>query len=175
MKQDNVAKMYRLLTNKERAALAFRYMADANELEIERVAAAVPWKSYEGPDIEFKNWINGFFALANYWGLTHWQLYARKLAALGSIHILFNQNERDKADLAIDAHSHWEARLLALDLALLSICEENGIDPNAVRRLADAEPYFPILSDLASDAEFQAEMLANFNRLLDAWPKKPQQ
>jgi hypothetical protein len=55
--------------------------------------------------------------------------------------------------------------LLALDRALLTICEEHGIDPDAVRRMAGADPFNPVYT-LEPDAEYQATMQANLSRLL---------
>lgn len=165
MKQDRIAKLYEGLTNKERAALAFRYMTDTNKLELERVAAAVPMKIYKCPDMEYKRWLNGFADMAALWAILHWQTYSQKLAALGTLYLMIVRKERDKIQAMMDEHEKWESRLLALDRALLAICEEHGIDPDAVRRMAGADPFDPVYA-LEPDAEYRSTMQANLSRLL---------
>lgn len=165
MKQDRIAKLYEGLTNKERAALAFRYMTDTNELELERVAAAVPMKTYECPDMEYQRWLNGFGDMAALWAIEHWQTYSRKLAALWALHLMIARKELDKVQAMMEAHEKWESHLLALDRALVAICEEHGIDPDAVRRMAGADPFDPLYA-LEPDVEYQATMQANLSRLL---------
>src|SRR5574338_509983 len=170
MKQDRIAKLYERLTNKERAALAFRYMTDINELELERVAAAVPMKTYQCPDMEYQRWLDGFACMAALWAIEHWQTFSRKLAALGAMHIMIARKEPEKAQAMIEAHEKWESRLLALDRALLAICEEHGLDPDAVRRMAGADPFTPLYA-LEPDAEYQETMQASLSRLLERRPE----
>lgn len=47
----------------------------------------------------------------------------------------------------IKAINRWESRLLALDCALADVCEEHGISPDDMRRLAEAEVYEPLLHE----------------------------
>ncbi len=172
MKQDRIAKLYEGLTNKERAALAFRYMTDTNELELERVASAVPMKIYKCRDMEYQGWLNGFADMAALWAIEHWQTYSRMLAALVALHLTIackkldhKELDKDEIQAMMDAHKKWESHLLALDRALLAICEEHGIDPDAVRRMAGADPFDPVYA-LEPDAEYQSTMQANLSRLL---------
>ncbi len=165
MKQDRIAKLYEGLTNKERAALAFRYLTEANALEVERVAAAVPLKVYKCRDMEFRRWLDAFTDMAALWSIEHWQTYSRKLAAQVELHVMFANKEKGKVRVMIEAHEKWESHLLALDRALLAICQEHGIDPDAVRRMAGADPFDPMYA-LEPDAEYQATMQANLSRLL---------
>lgn len=164
MKESRINKMYEKLTNKERAVLAFRYLSDANELELKRVEGSVPIKTYDCPDVEYQFWFDGFFNMAALWSIEHWKVYSRSLTALVALHLMDNQ--LDKVKSMLDAHAIWESRLLALDCALLSVCEEHGIDPDAVRRLAGTEVFSPMSADLKPDAEYQVAMRANMARLL---------
>lgn len=165
MKQKRITKLYEELSNKERAALAFRYLTDINELELRRVAAAVPMKTYGCPDKEYQQWFNGFFDMAALWAIKHWQAYSRKLAALGALHLHIARKELDQIQTMIETHEKWESQLLALDRALLAISKEHGIDPDAVRLMAGAEPFEPVYA-LEPDSEYQAIMQANLSRLL---------
>lgn len=166
MKQpDRIAKLYEGLTNKERAALAFRYLIDTNELELERVSAAVPMKTYKCPDMEYRLWLGSFFDMAAMWAIEHWQTVSRMLNALVTLHVMIACKELDKVPPMLDAVEKWESNLLALDRALLAICEEHGIDPDAVRRLAGAVPFEPVRA-LEPNAEYQATMQTNLSRTL---------
>jgi len=165
MKQDRIANLYEGLTNKELAALAFRYMTDTNELELKRVVAAVPIKAYECSDIEYQQWFNRFADMAAFWAIEYWRNYSQFLAALWVLHLMIARKEWDEVQAMIDAPEKWESHLLALDRALLVICEEHRIDPDAVRRMAGTDPFNPVYA-LEPNAEYQATMQANLSMLL---------
>ena len=133
MKKDRIAKVYDGLTNKERAALAFRYLSYKNWLECERVESSVPWYGYTCIDFQYQQWRNRFLHMACYWAIEHWRLRARQWAALALFHLLVQRRERDQAHEAMAQHKQFEARLLALDLALEATCKEHGLDIEAVR------------------------------------------
>ena len=48
----------------------------------------------------------------------------------------------------------WESRLIALDVALESTCEEHGVDVGAVRALTETEAYKPLSRDLTADSQY---------------------
>ena len=166
MKQCRITKLYEGLSNKELAALSFHYMAAANELEIERVSAAVPVKTYDCRDVEYQQWVNSFYSVATYWSIEYWKLQAGKLAAIVSLHITLGRGETEKVETIIEVHEGWESRLLALDRALLLVCDEHGIDPKAVRQIAGAEEFHPISTAIVPNNDYQAYMQANFARIL---------
>jgi hypothetical protein len=165
MKQDRITKLYGKLTNKERAALAFHHLTNVNEAELERVVATVPRETYECLDMEYRRWLNGFFDMGALWAIEHWRSYSRKLAALGEL-FLMARKEPDKVQDMWDTHEECESYLLALDRALLTVCEEHGIDPDAVRRMAGADPFVPMFA-MEPSAEHQATMRKNLSRLLE--------
>jgi len=168
MRPDPIAKLYRGLNNKERAALAFRYLTDTNELELNRVVAAVPLKAYTGVDAEYRAWFDGFFNLACLWSIEHGKAETRYFAALAGIHLMLSAGDIDKAKTMLEANMHWESCLLALDRALGAVCAEHGIDPDAVRRLAGVKSFVPMFDDVAVDEGYQAAMQADLSRLLPA-------
>lgn len=165
MNQNRVTKMYDGLTNKERAALAFHYLTDANELELKRVEASVPVKLYRCPDLDYLDWLDSFFNMAALWAIEHWQMYSRSLTALVALHINCDNLEKEKS--IIEVHAIWESRLLALDCALLVVCDEHGIDPNRVRRLAGTKAFSPMSARTKPDADYQADMQVCLARLLE--------
>jgi len=168
MRTDPIANLYHGLKNKERAALAFCYLTDTNELELKRVVAAVPLKGYMGPDAEYQAWFDGFFSLACLWAIEHWKAQSCNFAALAGVHLVLGMGEIPKAKAMIEAYERWESRLLALDQALATVCAEHGLDPDAVRRLAGAEPFACTLNDVVVDQQYQVAMQSNLSRLLTA-------
>ena len=68
------------------------------------------------------------------------------------------QNEYEQADESFEEASQGEARLLALDAALDSVCSAHGIDPNAVRKLAGTEAYQATKPGTAADVSYQEQV-----------------
>ncbi len=166
MRQDRISKMYEGLSNKELAILSFQYMTDMNELESERVAGAVPVKSYICRDVEYRRWLDGLFNMSAQFAIEHWRTNYRNLASTMSLRFAFEANDIDKVISMLEVHSICETRLLALDHALEAVCNEHGIDANSVRRLAGVEPFAPMCANLKPNQEYQAEMQINLARLL---------
>lgn len=160
--QKRINQLYETLTNKERAALAFQYLTDTNELELGRVRSAVPMKSYSCPDEEFQKWFDRFFNMSAFWGLDHWQGNSRRLAAWC---LIIRRTEPDESAEMHSIFVSWERYLLALDEALNAICARHGIDPEAVRKVTDTEPFQP-LHATEPDLEQQAEIELKLERLL---------
>jgi hypothetical protein len=163
MKTDRVTKMYDKLTNKERAVLAFRYMLDMNETEIERIEATVPHHTYRGMDLEYQSWRHVLVSLAFMWAIEYWQFYVRKVAAIAAALRIAGRGEPEEEEARFDMVAHWSARLVALDRALDAVCEEHGFDAECIRKLAGAGTLPPLLDDIASDEDFQAEVTAQFS------------
>ncbi|MBI2066832.1 MAG: hypothetical protein HYT77_02300 [Deltaproteobacteria bacterium] len=166
MKADRVAKLYGDLTNKERAALYFRYICDRNELEMDRVESSVPWKNYCCIDFQYSDWRDSFFHMALVWALDCWRLRTRQWAAFALIHLLMQSGERDQAHEVMAEHKRLEARLLAMDRALEVTCAEHGLEAEAVRRLTGTPTFDPLFPELDPDSGYQAEVQLNLSRCL---------
>ena len=167
MKTDRITKLYEDLTNKERAALCYRYQMDDNDVEVARIIATVPRKAYEGADEEFKGWLISFSVMANVWAINHWKLYSRHLAATGGFVYHAGRNEFDQAWVWDQAFTYWETHLLALDRALEAVCERHGFDVDCARQLAGTAPFVPLRAEATPDAEFQAEVEAQLSAVLN--------
>lgn len=166
---DRLTRAYRGLTADQLAALAFHYMAGANDLEFKRVADAVPLKDYRCPDIAYQARLDGFTRFAAYWAIEHWRLRTRKAEMLGAALAAIRRGEDfEKTDDLLYAHEQAESYLLALDAALLAICADNGIDPADVRRIAGTKAYKPMREDMTADGDMQAAMQSAFAQLLAA-------
>ena len=166
MKSNGITKLYAELTNKERAALSFRYMTEGNELEFDRILATVPRFTYRCHDFEYRNWLDAFFNVWHIWAIEHWQCRYRAVAAMYGAQIRLRQERMGDVSKYLDAHELWESRLLALDAALEAVCEEHGIDVDAMRGLTETEAYRPVFRDLKPDSEYQKRMQDDFRSLI---------
>jgi hypothetical protein len=165
MKQDRITKLYEGLTAKEQATLAFNCITSANTTEAERIAAAVPMRSYRMLDADYLRWIRGFTNMASCWGVLYWRTLAGEQAA----RLLVLSGSVGDAQKWMDGCTTLQKQLAGLEGALLAVCSVHGIDPNTVRRLAgDAEPMD---SEVEADSDYQAETEGWLNELLNGTQK----
>ena len=167
MKLDQISKIYEGLTNKERAALSFRYIMDANDLELTRVTDTVEFKSYRCHDIEYRCWVQGFFTLASLWGLIHWQQHSSLMATIALRYATIVDNTESDLDEVNARMVFYKRRLIALDGALLKVCEEHSLDHHAIMKYAGAEPSAENYGELLPDMEYQDEMVSSLSVAID--------
>lgn len=159
MKLDQISKIYEGLSNKERAALSFRFIMDANDLELTRVADTVEFKSYRCHDAEYRCWVQGFFTLASLWGLIHWQQHSSLMATVALRYAtIVGDTESDLNEINARV-VFYRRRLIALDGALLNVCEKHSLDHHAIMKYAEAEPSAETHGELLPDMEYQDEMI----------------
>lgn len=161
---DTITKLYSGMTNKERAALAFRYLTDVNELELERVSGAVPFKTYRCRDLEYQDRLDGLFNMAALYSIEYWRIYSRSLEALVASHVMANDSVKEQQMLEVQGI--WQSRLMALNCAMLAVCTEHGIEPDSVRQLAEVETFVPMSGSVKPDTNYRMDMQENFGRLL---------
>lgn len=167
MKQDRITKLYEGLTNKERAALSFRYILDANELELSRVGDTVEFKSYRCHDAEYREWLQSFFTLASHWGLIYWQHYSGLMATIALRHATIAGSTTDDLKSISTRIVYWKRRLLALDVALDDLCTQHGVDVDVVRRYSEVDQNAITYADLLPDSEYQANIQAALNSAMN--------
>ncbi len=170
MKQDSITKMYAHLSGQEQARLSFQYAMEGNELETVRILASVRQRDYSCPDVEYQRCVDGFTRFASTWAIEHWQTYSAKQTCLIQMRVLLDQGAVEQAKEMIGQHQLWESRLLALDQALLSICDELKISPEAVRRFAGAGVYMPQDATVVADTEYQILAHERYAKLCHGWP-----
>lgn len=163
MKTKNFEKLYPALSNKERAILAFNFYTEKNDLEIRRVESSVSRKTYTCPDIEYQDWLDGMFHLSLLWGLHHWRLSSQLMSYLN---IMGRHDDNLKAYQVRETAAKIfliQAQLLALDKALLSLCEQHHFEAEAIFKMAMATPFEPINLDVLPDNKFYEEMSVNLS------------
>src|SRR6476620_525776 len=160
MTEDRITKLYTSLTAKQRAALMFNHWLAEDDVEVERIAHSVPLVTYRGRDPQHFCWFSDFSRMVSAWALLHWRGRCATLVAMWAGHAFMRQHEYEKADGSFAEANQGEARLLALDAALDSVCSAHGIDPNAVRKLAGTEVYRATRHDIAADLLYVEQVRA---------------
>ena len=158
MKRDPIAKMYDKLTTTQQAALAFNHLITGNQIETERVISAVQIKSYRCKDLDFQDQFESYRVMALLWALEYWQLYAQQLEALVRLNLHTRRKDWIKADQAHEQLEHIGSYLSAIDRALQSVCEAQGVDARAVRLMAGYRPSMEFAPDQAYEAEISEQL-----------------
>lgn len=169
MKTDAITKCYGALSLKARAGLAFGYCAKSNELEATRITSTVPTATFTSVAAEYREWFEAYTRLTAWWGIEHWKIMARRMAALGGKMVAAEWAEGGNpmpGEPFTLAAKTWESRLMALDVALNEAGAAHGFDPDAARFVAGAEPFTPVLienpepDDVTAAKETVARILA---------------
>lgn len=162
---DRLTKAYRGLNADQSAALAFHYISEGNALEFKRLGDAVPRKDYNCPDVAYQARLDGFTRFAACWAIEHWRLRCHKAEMLGAALTASRRNDDEKADTLLDAHERAGSYLLALDVALVAVCADHGLDAADVRRMAGTEAFKPMREGMTPDADYLAAMRGGLARL----------
>jgi hypothetical protein len=158
MKRDPITKMYDKLTPKQQAALAFNHLLTGNEAETDKVVGAVRYKNYSCKDADFEEPFDSYRAMVLVWTIEYWQLYAQQLEALVRLNSYTRRKDWPRADQAHEQLEHLASCLSAIDRALRSVCEVQGIDANAVRVMAGCRSVSATAPDLAYESEVRGQL-----------------
>ena len=154
MTKDPIAKMYKHLTAQELALLAFASLPGGDELEQARIYDAVPRRTYSCPDMDFVKHLDRVFNMACCWAIQYWQCQTRTMAAR-SLWLTAKGDRHWQADEALYRHQRRQA---AIEAALMEICQEHGIDIDAVKQLAGITSDFADNGDHEPDPDYLAEV-----------------
>ena len=158
MKRDPIARMYDQLTPKQQAALAFNHLLTGNKAETDRVVDAVPYKSYRCKDLDFEDQFDSYRRMTMVWSIEYWQLYAQQLETLVRLNLYTRRKDWIKADQAHEQLEHIGSHLSAIDRALQSVCEAQGLDSEAVKLMAGCRPSMAFAPDLAYESEVREQL-----------------
>lgn len=136
---DRVTKAYANMKPEELAAIAFQFLADTNEKELDSVRGAVPWKSYKALDYDFRTRYDNLFHMASFFAIEYWKSQAMLLAAIAQAKENIADNDFEASDKALDAVASYRIRLVSLSRAGEIVCQELGIDPATLWKIASAE------------------------------------
>lgn len=171
MKAD-IKSLYENLTPAELARVAFHYCSLTDEgKELRKIAESVPIRTYHGLDKAYQDGLATLMAAALWWAFSHWRMRHHCAGAMGMlVAVRLRDDSPDVIQQVIDRLWDIEGQLLALDAALDDVCNAQGLSADDVRRIADAEPYQPIIESdkLISDPEAREFFREQLVRLLPA-------
>jgi hypothetical protein len=172
MKTDRrIERLYENLTAEEKAALVFASLGRLDKAEADRIESTVALKVYRVQDLAYSERYDRLVKLAFWWGLTWWHEFAKYSASLGLIGIVSGSGNDELADEVRETLVQGRARLAALQNELDVVCGANGVDPGAVRKIAEVGeqslPYaeLPPGGAMAPDVEFVEEIRGMLSKL----------
>ena len=137
MIKDPISKLYKHMSSKELALLAFANLANRDELEQARIIDAVPRHTYSCLDATFRQHLDSIFNMACCWSNQYWQCKSYLLASNGVLLAhLHDKTATDQFAKDDDIVELFAQQIAALELALDEVCHEYHIDINAVKQLA---------------------------------------
>lgn len=164
MKQDPITKLYSGLTDRERAALAFDYITQGNEVEQSRIEGAMSMQHFTGFPLEYRRAMDGIHMVAMLYAIEHWRnvamvnVYLAGAIAMSADSIAATQSLDNEAILQCAAYKEWraivdalkshETMLRSIEAAIDGICADHGISPAALRKIAGTRVYCPVWPDL---------------------------
>lgn len=137
MIKDPLSKLYKHMSSKELALLAFANLANNDELEQARLADAVPRHTYSCFDAAFTQYLDNVLNMALCWSIQYWQCQTRKMAANGVL-LAHLHDDTDIIQLALDDEmvERYSQQIAALERALEEVCIEYHIDISTVKQIA---------------------------------------
>jgi len=134
MKQQQVNKLYSMLTPNEQAALVFEAAIRKDESEVDLVLNSVERRTYQAPHIDFQQRMIGLTSLSGCYGVTYWKALCQFSALIG---LSVNNDSYGKAArLFIN-------KISSMDAALEIVCKELNVDVSLVKTFAECNDYHP--------------------------------
>lgn len=142
MIKDPLSKLYTQMNSQELALLAFANLKKEDSLEHTRIVDAVPRRHYLCLDTTFTNYLHRIFLMASLWSIEYWRCRTQLMAVRGiclSAELGITNRNQEKEYALLDYH---EARMAAVEMALIEICDEYRIEINTVRQIAGITRVF---------------------------------
>jgi hypothetical protein len=160
-----VSKLYDALTSKEKGAAVFACLMRFDTTTADRIIATVPTKTYRTLDLDYSDRLSRLGDLGSFWGLHHWREMTVMTSALSLVSHAWQTENDDLGTQAFEGFQKAQAHLVALDAILEDICNENGIDPEAVRMMAGVPDTFTPIGEPPADPEFDSEFRGILSKL----------
>ncbi|MDP3332598.1 MAG: hypothetical protein Q8Q40_16445 [Methylococcaceae bacterium] len=132
MKPSQVNKLYSKLTPHEQAALAFEAAVRLNGNEVDAILEQVERKTYITLHADYHRRAYGLQFLAGQYGIEYWKNRALMLLACDK----FDKGEQQGEQIA----NQFFNKTVALELALIEVCKQLGVDVEAIKKMAGCLP-----------------------------------
>ena len=179
--RNKIAKAYEAMKPEQLAAIAFQNVMKQDAVEFDRVRDAVPRRTYNSLDYDYRMRFSSLFDFADYWTIQRqrhvidslsltiklYQLTRELIAAKPGADEFITLSEQ--LDVLVERCSRQNAMLAAMDVAMATVCRELGIDAELIRTFAGFKPLPDGFAE--PDADWLAEMTAICRAVaLGDWP-----
>ena len=164
-KDHRVSKLYDALSSREKAAAVFACLMRFDTTTADRIIATVPTRTYRTPDLDYSDRLSRLGDMSSFWGLNHWREMTVMTAAAALMCRAWQTENDDLGEQTFEGFQKAQAHLVALDAMLEDICDENGLDQEAVRMMAGVPETYTPIGDPPPDPEFDAEFRGILSRL----------
>lgn len=181
MKDDTITKLYAGMIDKERAALAFDYLMQGNDLELSRIGGAMPMQYFIGLPLEYRRILDNLTMVASLYAIEYWRnvamanIYLAGLNAMSHEAVAATKHMTDEEIANSDDWKTWDGllerftshqvMLLSLEVAIDRLCHERGINPTAMRKLAGEQHFEIVQPPSKPDVQPDVLMVEELNRL----------
>lgn len=157
--RSDMTKVYEKMTIRERAEYCFKLCATEDGTEMDKVAATVPKYAYNMRDADFIQHFENMMVATMYWAVLYWRNYAMEVSS-----ILLQQTGRDMMQYGV---MYWNQRVTALRLALDTLSNSHGLNPDTVHAIANTKPETHTMDELDEQGEaFYRETVGTIAGLL---------
>lgn len=150
--------LYKSMTPKELANIAFSYITDRDETALNRVLENVPRRTYSLPDAEYLRKLERISTTAMYWGMMFWKLAAA--FGLSNIPGLNNPTEEN--------NGNYTQKLKASVIAMKRLCEIYGLSFEAVCRYTGIDTDMGFLNGTRPDETLIQNLYDALERIMTA-------
>jgi hypothetical protein len=159
MKRSNIDQIYAKLTPTEQAALAFESLGRHDKAETEMIVRTVVTQAYRCPDWAFRRRLMDLINLGRYYGLLYWKTRT-------FLTVAYSQSQLKKDSSSQAGLFEWLERLLAMEVALIQVCQTLNVNVTTVRQYGHCEHEVRILG--AGDPALVQEYADLFMALFEA-------
>jgi hypothetical protein len=159
MTPKQVHRLYDGLTPTEQANMVFAAVARRDTAEAETILSRVEIGSYRATHADYRRQLLALQALASVYGLEYWKVRAVMLYACETAG-------------AEEAAERFLQKTLALEVALVDICDRFNVDITAIKTMAqclDTEAAKQPLPRAAADTELVAQYDAMLTEVFESW------
>ncbi|MGB8296544.1 MAG: hypothetical protein WCG85_14045 [Polyangia bacterium] len=164
-KDHRVSKLYDAMTSGEKAAAVFACLMRFDTNTADRIIATVPTRTYRTLDLDYGDRLSRLSDMSSFWGLHHWREMTVMTAAMALMCRAWQTGNDDLGEQTFEGFQKAQAHLVALDAMLLDICDENGLDQEAIRMMAGVPETYTPIGEPPSDPDFDAEFRGILSKL----------
>ena len=161
-----------MMNVKEKAQIAFHHIANGEPWKAEAIQNTVEAKDYRLGDLEFSSPLSCCILFASIWSTEYWKNMALQQTDKAKYFFDVLQGNPVPTSVELEARlASFEGRALAIDEALVTICQVYGIYPDDVRKMAaNAVAYKPVGKNAKADTAYKAQLIEHFTSMMASWP-----